>query len=382
MPRIYIEFARMKQVGSNCKLVSSKVDQIRSDFQRTISQLDWDIKYQSDINSTATQLARKLEGYTQALKSYQSFIDDAYGQYVKLDSEKTGDFTLEVNQSSTTILPGVTWDDIWSDYISGWFKDVLITKPYILPIIYSLISPVVSSLILNSGLFVGSSDSGSASASAGWWGYEFDEDHPGVTAWIGKASAETKNDWGYAGVNAYLGKAKAEAKADAGFMKASTKKKYQDGEWTEKETIDFLYAGASASATVSALAGDAKASAGDDMLGAEVKAEGTVGSATAEAKGEFSIGEDGVNAVASGKAMVSAAEGKASGTINILGIEITGKIGGYAGAAGVEGKIGVEDNKWVMEGGVAALLGVSGGIEIGFNDEGWSNFVDFITFWD
>ena len=35
-----------------------------------------------------------------------------------------------------------------------------------------------------------------------------------------------------------------------------------------------------------------------------------------------------------------------------------------------------------MEGGLAALVGVNAGIEIGFNDEGWSNFVDFITFWD
>ena len=136
------------------------------------------------------------------------------------------------------------------------------------------------------------------------------------------------------------------------------------------------------------------------MLGAEVEAEGSVGNAKAEAKGEFSITEDGVNANVGGEAMVSAVEGQASGTINILGIEIKGKIGGYAGAVGVEGKVGIEDNKFVMEGGAAALLGVSGGVEIGFNDEGWDNFtegvkegwndftddvedfVDFVTFWD
>lgn len=82
--------------------------------------------------------------------------------------------------------------------------------------------------------------------------------------------------------------------------------------------------------------------------------------------------------------MVAAVEGKASGTINILGLEITGKVGGYAGAAGVGGKIGIEDNKFVLEGKVAALLGLSAGVEIGFNDTGWSNlksdFVDFISF--
>ena len=57
-------------------------------------------------------------------------------------------------------------------------------------------------------------------------------------------------------------------------------------------------------------------------------------------------------------------------------------IGGYAGAVGVEGKVGIEDNKFVLEGGAAALIGGSAGIEIGFNDEGWDNFVDFIVFWD
>ena len=100
------------------------------------------------------------------------------------------------------------------------------------------------------------------------------------------------------------------------------------------------------------------------------------------AKGQFSVGEDGVNMNLKGETMVSAIEGEASGTINILGLEITGKVGGYAGAAGIKGKVGIEDNKFVLEGGAAALLGGSVGIEIGFNEEGWDNFVDFLTFWD
>ena len=80
--------------------------------------------------------------------------------------------------------------------------------------------------------------------------------------------------------------------------------------------------------------------------------------------------------------------------------KITGKIGGHAGALGVGGKAGIVNNKFVLEGEVAALLGVSGGVEIGFNDEGWDNFtegvekgwndftegvgafVDYVSFWD
>lgn len=97
MPRIYVEFDRLKQLGDSCKTVSSKVDGIKSDFQRTVNQLDWDVKYESDINNTAKQLAQKLDRYVQALKSYQSFISEAYDQYVKLDNEK---FELSVSESS------------------------------------------------------------------------------------------------------------------------------------------------------------------------------------------------------------------------------------------------------------------------------------------
>jgi len=185
-------------------------------------------------------------------------------------------------------------------------------------------------------------------------GYEFTDGHPGITAWLGKSSASISGALGAAEINGYLGKAKAEAKAEAGLMKTRTKREYKDGKWSEEETRSFLYGEAGASASVAAIAADAKGTLGNDWLGVE------------------------------GEAMVAAVEGKASGTINILGLEITGEIGGYAGAAGVEGKIGIEDNKFVLEGGAAAVLGVSGGVEIGFNDTGWSNlcsgFVDFTSF--
>lgn len=132
MPRIYVEFARMKQIGSSCKSVSSKIDQIRSDFQRTVNQLDWDIKYQSDINSTAAQLSRKLEAYTKALKSYQNFIDNTYEQYAKLDAEK---FEISLSEKSA-------WDKFVEEFSSnyGW-GDILSGAGYI-GTIYNLISDI------------------------------------------------------------------------------------------------------------------------------------------------------------------------------------------------------------------------------------------------
>lgn len=323
--------------------------------------------------------------YWNLLNSY------AYNEYVKLDEYKKltlADYIAPISFDPNSFIivgPGGQLNFDWSKLI----KDVFIKKPYVLPTLLNLVSPVTSLLYITSGIPFGNTPSvfdysrtPSASRTADWLGYEFSEDNPGVTAWVGKASAEAQNEWGYAGVNAYLGKGEAEAKADAGIMKTTTKKEYKDGEWVEKSRTDFITAVAGTSAGVSVLAGDAEADVGSDMLGVEGKAEGSVGTAKAEAKGKFSVGEDGVNANVKGEAMVAAAEGEASGTINILGLEITGKVGGYAGAVGVEGKVGIEDNKFVLEGGAAALIGGSAGIEIGFNDEGWDNFVDFIVFWD
>lgn len=391
MPRIYVDFSKLDQIGNHCKSVASKVGTIQSDLQHTIRKLDWDVRFESNINSTATQLFRKLDQYSKTLEAFQHFIEDAHDEYIKLDEYKKlnlADYIspdpLDTNRF-IIVGPDGKLDFDWKDI----FKDLIITKPYILPSVLPLMSPITSLLYLTSGVHSGNtpslfdySRSPSASASVDWLGYELSDGNPGVTARVGKASAEAQNEWGYAGVNAYLGKGEAAIKADAGIMKTTTKKEYQDGKWDEKSRTDFITAEAGASASVSALAGDAEAGLGSDMLGIEGKAEGAVGIAKAEAKGKFSVGEDGVNANVKGEAMVAAVEGEAKGTINILGLEITGKVGGYAGAVGVEGKVGIEDNKFVLNGGAAALIGGSAGVEIGFNDEGWNNFVDFIVFWD
>lgn len=132
MPRIYVEYARMKEMGNSCKAVSSSVSNIRSGFRHTVSQLDWDVKYQSNINATAEQLSRKLEGYSQVLKSYQSFLDGAYNQYVKLDEIK---FELSGKEKST-------WNKFVEEFQSkfGW-SDLLKGSGYI-GTIYNLISDI------------------------------------------------------------------------------------------------------------------------------------------------------------------------------------------------------------------------------------------------
>lgn len=392
MPRIYVAFSGLSQIGTDCKRISSKVNAIQSEFQRTVRQLDWDIRFASDINSTANQITRKLGQYSRTLSAYQRFISNTYDEYIQLDEYKMLSLADSVMPSFWTVpdkfvVVGPDGKPIFN--ITERIKDVIISGACATPTLWNLVAPISSLLYITSGIpfgntlsFSDGSRATSTSASADWLGYEVKDGNPGITAWVGKAGAEAQNEWGYAGVNAYLGKAEAEAKTDFAFMKTENKTEYKNGEWGDTSKTTFFAAEATAGAAVSVLAADADVGVGSDMLGVEGKAEGTVGNATVEAKGKFSVSEDGVNAYAKGEAMVSAVEGKAKGTINILGLEITGKVGGYAGAVGVEGKIGVQDNKFVLEGGAAALIGGSVGVEIGFNDEGWDNFVDFITFWD
>lgn len=143
MPRIYVDFARLDQIGKHSKTIASKVDAIQEDFQRTVRQLDWDIRFESNINNTATQLARKLELYSRALENYQRFIEDAHNEYAKLDEYKKLTITAHIDPQIYQILsPGgqfqIFSDEFWSNY--GW-KEILSGAGYI-GTIYSLINDI------------------------------------------------------------------------------------------------------------------------------------------------------------------------------------------------------------------------------------------------
>ena len=124
MPRIYVEFSGLEQIGSRCKTASSKVTTIQSDFQRTVRQLDWDIRFESNINSTATKIAKTLEQYSRTLETYQRFIEDALNEYVKLDEYKKTNLidyisSIRVDPNVAVILgPGGNPFANWKDRIS------------------------------------------------------------------------------------------------------------------------------------------------------------------------------------------------------------------------------------------------------------------------
>lgn len=131
MPRIYVQFSGLKQIGVNCKEIAEKVEAVQSDFQRIAGQLDWDIRYEKDIGSKADQIARKLESYSQALNHFQRFIDEAYAEYEKLDTPSE-DFLFSKGEINPNIFqmfgpggqtPGfldIFWDNFgWKGLLSG-----------------------------------------------------------------------------------------------------------------------------------------------------------------------------------------------------------------------------------------------------------------------
>lgn len=49
MPRIYVNFSGLNQIGNRCESSALKINSIQSDFQRTVRQLDWEIRFESEI---------------------------------------------------------------------------------------------------------------------------------------------------------------------------------------------------------------------------------------------------------------------------------------------------------------------------------------------
>jgi len=145
MPRIYVEFSGIDRIGSYCKTAASKVNTIQSDFQRTVRQLDWDIRFEANINSTATQIARKLEQYSSILKAYQRFIENTHRNYTKLDEYKRSPFVSNWTVKPNIIRPvgpggqlQIFTDEFWSNW--SW-KEILSGAGYI-GTIYNLISDI------------------------------------------------------------------------------------------------------------------------------------------------------------------------------------------------------------------------------------------------
>ncbi len=122
MPRIYVEFNRIRQMGNSFKGISSKLEGIRSDFQRTIKQLDWDVKCQSNINDTANRIIHSLDAEIQATKQYQRFIMNSCEEYVKLDNVPLQKNLMDF--IGTGVPAGAIGSGVLGSFITSIFKDI------------------------------------------------------------------------------------------------------------------------------------------------------------------------------------------------------------------------------------------------------------------
>lgn len=104
MSRIYVEFSKLDQVGNHCKSISSKVSTIQENFQHTVRNLDWDIRFASNIDKTATHLSQKLNQYSKSLEEFQYFIEDTKREYIKLDEYRENTL-LNIKVLPIKILP-------------------------------------------------------------------------------------------------------------------------------------------------------------------------------------------------------------------------------------------------------------------------------------
>lgn len=232
-------------------------------------------------------------------------------------------------------------------------------------------------------------------------GYEVAEDGRSVTGWGKRYTGEWDfGDYGKGEVNAYLGKGKADWKVDLDFFNQKKKTEYnkETGKWETKD--EFVIVGMELAGGISGslIAIDGKHEVGDSTLGAEVSGKVDVVKGSLNGKAKLEISDEEISAIVKGEALVTAVEGEVKGTIKVLGIEITGKAEGYAGALGGKFEFGFKTDeetgkmKFVAEGGAAAVIGGSLGIEIGipsFDDIAESAvgdaakwLWDALTFWN
>lgn len=361
LSEIRINFDRCLWLSDDLNVYYSKMKKC----QFSISAVRFDSAFSMDsqriINQRLKEVRNLLEKQTYSMNAMCSALAEISQKYSK--TENTIANLLDDSKSDNLI-------DVIGNLLTDGYYDFN-EKREEWSSAFSYLTPLAGGIIMDKTMSVFNK-----------MGYEIKDDNSGATGWLYKKSAKYQDDSLYGEVNAYIGKGEAESKAEFSFMKTENKREYKNGEWKDKSEMTFLNAEAAAGVGFSLLAADAVGGIGDNMLGLEGKGEFSVGNASLEGKGKFAVGEGGVDAYVKGDAIVSAVEGKVDGTINLLGFEITGKAEGYAGALGVEGKVGIQDNKFVIEGGVAALVGLSVGVEIGFNEQGWDNFVDMITFWD
>lgn len=379
MPYIKVDTDKLAVYRRSFGTCRSNTLTISQSFRGINNNLDWDIQSSAGIRSQMREIQAELDSSLSDLQKMAAFLQFAQNEYLSIvgrnshvlkEDAETTYYYKSAYQNLVAYLPGVVCDKAINPLVS-------------VPI--TMYKPSQTSIQeKNENANMRSRESYSFDLDG--WGVERIDGGFGGTAYIGKISAKAENEHTSSQVTAYVGKSTCAITGDANFFsykRKAEKKKTEEYPQLQEPEQDIIALEGGVEVSFKGLEINTETIVGDDMLGLETGSEVSIGEANATGKVDFSVSKNGtVDFKAEGEAMVAAVSGEGKANFNILGLEIGLNAGGYVGALGVEGKFGIDDNKFVMKGGIAAVLGVSAGIEIGFNDTGWINFVDGIIFWD
>ena len=272
---------------------------------------------------------------------------------------------------------------------TGLEKFMSKAKPYLIHSALNLVCPVFNLQYITSGVIYGNfptvnDPSREAKADFNIEGPNAEVDGLAVDAWLGKAKGEFQNEWVYGDASVSVGNFWAGADGSIAGMDIGAKvEEDKDGKVYSKEWERYAQVKAKVGASVSLFSQSAKVGVGSDMFGAEVSENISIGNAEAIAEGRASLNSSGgLELYGKVSAMVSAAKGTISKTYNILGTKVKVNVSGLAGAYGVLAEGSFKNGTFKGEVGAAKLFGLTVGVEVGLNDTGWANFVDYLTFWD
>ena len=328
MADIYVDFLGLEQLGENCKDISSKIAVIQSDFENIVRQLDWDVRFQSEINGTATRIARQLEQYSKILESYWEFIQYAHNSYTKINNKEI-EFS-ELNKIAGSMISDV----VFAEAVQS-SKESKPSQTY--PDTAS--SPEESKSSYNDEL-----------ESVNRTKIEKNPGHYRASTSINGTKFKYKNT----DVSAELGKSEF----------------YVDNKFHTKGngTDDLIDSQIKIGSTISALSANAKQKTGNKVFGSETNIHGSLGTLDVKGDAKFYIGKNGIDTYVEGNAMASAAQAKASYKIKYGLLEASANFSGYAGV-GAKGTFGIKNNKFVIEGGASAGVGAGVGLEVGLNED-------------
>lgn len=126
MPSIEVKTTKLSSFAETTMNVAGKVDDIEASFLSIMSNLDWDIKSTSNIQSSTTQISIKLNNSRDSLKKTANFFMVAKREYEKLDQLELPEalqdgLTLADKIADSSEVDG---DNFWSDLLGKIWEEV------------------------------------------------------------------------------------------------------------------------------------------------------------------------------------------------------------------------------------------------------------------